>query len=104
MTPESGGTSDEIEIDADGCEARFAERPVQGMVKHTILRQYAGAWAGIIANGVRRQMVQARESGGPMPRLDLVFIDGFGGAGRYGRDFDGSPGPIWGSPTGVVAV
>ena len=86
-----------------GADSRFAVRPVQGKVKHTILRQYAGAWAGIIANGVRLDAVRAR-AGGRTYRLDLVYIDGFAGAGRYGRDFDGSPGPVWGSPVVGVQV
>lgn len=82
----------------------FAQRSVQAKVKHTILRQYAGAWAGIIANGVRGAAVRARADGRGY-RLDLVYIDGFGGAGRYGVDVDGSPGPVWASPIiGVQAL
>lgn len=93
------------ETPADVEVARFfAVRPVQGKVKHTILRQYAGAWAGIILNGVRRDAARALESGRRL-RVDLVYVDGFGGAGQYGRDFDGTRGPIWGSPIiGVQAL
>lgn len=75
----------------------FDVRPVQTKVKHIILKQYAGAWAGIIAHGVRRDLISAVEQGRDVC-LDLVYVDGFGGEGRYGRDFDGSSGPAWGSP------
>lgn len=84
---------------------RFDERPVQGKVKHTILRQYAGAWAGIILNGARHDYALALRAGRHFAGTDLVYMDGFGGAGRYARDFDGSAGPIWGSPIiGVQAL
>jgi three-Cys-motif partner protein len=79
----------------------FDVRPVQTKVKHAILGQYAGAWAGIIKNGVRG-IHRARRAEGKPFTLDLIYVDGFGGEGRYTADFDGSPGPIWGSP--IVAM
>jgi len=70
-------------------------------VKHAILRRYAGAWAGIILRGWTR-----RARTGDLRRrkaVHLVFVDGFAGAGRYGRDADKAPPgpndePVWGSP------
>jgi len=86
-------------------QERFGVRPVQGKVKHTILREYSGAWAGIIINGVRRSFLDELQRGRTPARVDLVYLDGFGGSGRYGRDFDDSAGPIWGSPViGVRAL
>jgi three-Cys-motif partner protein len=103
MTDDTGVRIQETSAEAETARF-FAVRPVQGKVKHTILRQYAGAWAGIILNGVRRDAARALE-GGRRLRVDLVYIDGFAGAGQYRRDFDGTPGPIWGSPIiGVQAL
>ncbi len=76
----------------------FRERDSQSRAKHLILRRYLGAWAGIIGNGVLG--VQQRSRGRSFP-LDLVYIDGFAGAGRYERDADRAPDPalrVWGSP------
>jgi three-Cys-motif partner protein len=82
----------------------FGERPVQTKVKHILLEKYGGAWTGIIANGVRRDFLAAQQRGVDFT-LDLVYVDGFGGYGQYTLDFDGSPGPIWGSPIlGVRAL
>lgn len=79
----------------------FDVRQVQTKVKHTILAKYGGAWAGIIGNGVRRSYLQSKREGVPFT-LDLIYVDGFGGAGAYEQDFDGAPGPVWGSP--IVAM
>lgn len=79
----------------------FDVRQVQTKVKHTILAKYAGAWAGIIGNGVRLSYVEATKRGRQF-LLDMVYVDGFGGAGAYAQDFDGTPGPVWGSP--IVAM
>jgi three-Cys-motif partner protein len=77
----------------------FAKRDSQTRIKHEILRSYAGAWAGIIGNGVRGAAFSA-DARGQRFQLDLTYVDGFGGAGRYLRDSDQAipSGPIWGSP------
>ena len=74
----------------------FGERPAQTRVKHEILDEYSGAWAGIIVNGVKSQSA-ARRSGF---LLDLVYVEGFAGFGRYSGDVDqpGDRTPVWGSP------
>lgn len=84
----------------------FPTRDSQTRIKHGILREYAGAWAGIIATGVRGVAHHAEQRGQHF-QLDLVYVDGFGGPGRYGRDSDQpvSGDPIWGSPIiGVRAI
>ena len=70
----------------------FETRDAQTRVKHFILESYAGAWSGIISRGLRGR--QGRFV------ADLAYIDGYGGAGRFQRDSDGSVAtqPIWGSP------
>lgn len=77
----------------------FYHREAQSRAKHDLLERYAGAWAGIILRGLARMR---REGMNPF-EINLVFLDGFAGAGRYGRDVDKPPPgvgdePIWGSP------
>ena len=74
----------------------FPRRPAQTRVKHEVLDQYSGAWAGIIANGVRKSPA-ARQSSFI---LDLVYVDGFSGFGRYDGDKDKPENrtAVWGSP------
>ncbi len=73
----------------------FESRDSQTRIKHEILREYVGAWAGIISAGVRRRL---RERPGVL--LDLVYLDGFAGYGRYEHDTDQptSVQRVWGSP------
>lgn len=76
----------------------FVERPSQTRLKHGILREYAGAWTGIISTGLQNQ---ARKK--PTARdiqFSFVYVDGFAGAGAYQRDAhqNVATGPIWGSP------
>ena len=81
----------------------FDTRDSQSRAKHSLLRRYGGAWAGIIGTGLinSRAFRSARERGQPF-ELHLVYIDAFAGAGRYARDADQAPGeqrePVWGSP------
>lgn len=78
----------------------FPTRPAQTRVKHEILDQYSGAWAGIIINGIKKQRVAKRLGF----TLELIYVEGFAGFGRYRGDND-QPGdltPIWGSP--VIAL
>ena len=74
----------------------FPVRPAQTRVKHEIVREYSGAWAGIISNGVGNSQAARR----PGFVLDLVYVDGFAGFGRYDGDADQPNGhrPVWGSP------
>lgn len=77
----------------------FPKRDSQTRIKHEILRAYAGAWAGIIGTGVEGWARQAAARGHAF-QLDLIYVDGYGGFGRYLKDSDKSNGmePIWGSP------
>lgn len=77
----------------------FPPRDSQTRIKHGILREYVGAWSGIIANGLRGAARQANVLGRPF-QLPLIYVDGFGGCGRYERDSDqlASTEPVWGSP------
>ena len=72
----------------------FPARPAQTRVKHEIVREYSGAWAGIIVNGVAPA---ARRAGFV---LDLVYVEGFAGFGRYLGDMNQPDDrtPVWGSP------
>jgi three-Cys-motif partner protein len=85
----------------------FDVRDSQSRSKHTILSRYAGAWAGIILNGLRPRYLQAVARGKPF-RIDLMYIDGFSGQGRYVRDADQPEDPntpVWGSPIlGMIAL
>ena len=74
----------------------FRARPAQTRVKHEIVREYSGAWAGIIVNGVSK-LPAAQQSGFV---LNLVYVEGFAGFGRYDGDMDrpGDRTPVWGSP------
>ncbi|MDE0125823.1 MAG: three-Cys-motif partner protein TcmP [Bryobacterales bacterium] len=73
----------------------FPARPAQTRVKHEIVRQYSGAWAGIIVNGV---VPAARRRVGFV--LDLVYLEGFAGFGRYLGDMNQPDDrtAVWGSP------
>jgi three-Cys-motif partner protein len=73
----------------------FDRRDAQSRIKHEILSDYVGAWAGIISQGLRRKLLLNSDL-----HLDLVYLDGFAGYGRYARDADKttSSTPIWGSP------
>ena len=77
----------------------FPPRDSQTRIKHGILREYVGAWAGIISTGLRG-IAQAAQARGRPFLLSFVYVDGFGGAGRYERDSDqpSATGPVWGSP------
>lgn len=78
----------------------FESRDAQTRIKHEILRDFAGAWAGIIGNGYR-----VHQQRGAQVSVPLVYVDGYGGKGRYLRDTDGPdtpPTPIWGSP--IIAM
>jgi three-Cys-motif partner protein len=77
----------------------FPSRDSQTRIKHAILVDYLGAWAGIIQNGLRRVVEQARRRRRPF-RLNLVYLDAFAGFGMYERDSDRPSGgePVWGSP------
>lgn len=74
----------------------FPTRPAQTRVKHEVLDQYSGAWAGIIVNGVRNSPA-TRQS---RFVLDLVYVEGFAGFGRYDGDKDQprNRAAVWGSP------
>ena len=74
----------------------FPRRPAQTRVKHEVLDQYSGAWAGIIVNGVTNSQA-ARQSSFV---LDLVYVEGFAGFGRYDGDNDQPENrtAVWGSP------
>jgi three-Cys-motif partner protein len=81
------------------------ERDPQTKTKHLILERYAAAWAGIIFNGLRREV---KDKPG---FLHFVYVDAFAYTGRYLRDTDALPGeatppePIWGSPVlGIRAL
>jgi three-Cys-motif partner protein len=80
----------------------FPPRDSQTRIKHEILRQYAGTWAGIITSGIRKQMRSGRFRG--RFTLDLVYLDAFAGAGVYDGDSAEPPprSPVWGSP--VIAT
>lgn len=71
----------------------FASREAQTRIKHEILRDYAGAWAGIISQGTAKRSPRGTV-------LDLAYFDGFAGCGRYECDEDRphSQERIWGSP------
>jgi three-Cys-motif partner protein len=73
----------------------FATRNSQTRIKHSILDEYAGVWAGIISHGLRKVALDK-----PGVKLDLVYLDCFAGKGRYGADSDApdASGPVWGSP------
>lgn len=77
----------------------FATRDAQTRIKHSILREYAGAFLSIIGGGYRRY---ATEDNSPL--VKFAYVDGFGGFGRYARDTDRPPSgePIWGSP--IIAM
>ncbi len=81
----------------------FDVRDAQNRGKHTILRRYAGAWAGIILNGLYGLWVKAPEWRRASFDAHLIYVDGFAGEGKYKRDAD-QPAkvrptqPIWGSP------
>lgn len=74
----------------------FPPRPAQTRVKHEIVNEYSGAWASIIVNGVKNSR-SARQLGFV---LDLVYVEGFAGFGRYCGDVDQphDHAPVWGSP------
>jgi three-Cys-motif partner protein len=77
----------------------FDSRDAQTRIKHEVLHDFAGAWAGIIGNGYRVHHLKGVEVSVP-----LVYVDGYGGMGRYLKDSD-SPlpeSPIWGSP--IIAM
>ena len=77
----------------------FPPRDSQTRIKHGILREYTGAWASIIGMGARPSYLSAQARGREWT-LPLVYVDGFGGAGRYAGDSDQpeTNEPIWGSP------
>ena len=74
----------------------FRPRPAQTRVKHEIVDEYSGAWAGIIVNGVGKSPAAQQ----PGFVLDLVYVEGFAGFGRYEGDSDRSVhhASVWGSP------
>ena len=76
----------------------FPPRPAQTRVKHEIIHEYSGAWAGIIGNGISPV---AWRSGFV---LDLVYLEGFAGFGRYkyDRHQPENSNPVWGSP--IIAL
>src|SRR5688572_22323979 len=73
----------------------FGRRPAQTRIKHGILRDYVGAWMGIICGGLFRRA----SAGWTPPTFDFVYLDGFAGRGAYMGD-DDKPGSelVWGSP------
>lgn len=77
----------------------FPTRDAQTRIKHSILREYAGAFLGIIGSGYRQYL-----AGGSRPLVQFTYVDGFGGYGRYERDTDAEQPaePIWGSP--IIAM
>lgn len=77
----------------------FPTRDAQTRIKHSILREYAGAFLGIIGSGYRQYL-----RGDWRPTVEFTYVDGFGGFGRYERDTDAEPSrePIWGSP--IIAM
>lgn len=80
----------------------FATRDSQTRIKHGILREYAGAWCGIISAAANRDHRLGR---GWDP--SFLYIDAFAGAGRYGRDTDkrdDRDGPVWGSPVHAIRM
>ncbi len=86
------------------------KREVQTQVKHIILSEYLGAWAGIILNGKARAAHSQASRGRPF-RARLVYVDGFSYKGRYEGDttdvmLNGAPSlPTWGSPIlGIQAL
>ncbi|MDQ2827900.1 MAG: three-Cys-motif partner protein TcmP, partial [Chloroflexota bacterium] len=86
------------------------KRDVQTQVKHIILSEYLGTWAGIILNGkagtARNQALRGRPF-----QTRLIYVDGFSYKGRYEGDttdvmLNGTPSlPTWGSPIlGIQAL
>jgi three-Cys-motif partner protein len=77
----------------------FPRRDAQTRIKHSIVREYAGAFVSIIGGAFRRFVGE-----GKAPVVKFAYVDGFAGYGRYERDTDGShsPEPIWGSP--IIAM
>ncbi len=85
-------------------------RDTQTEVKHRILSDYLGAWAGIITSGLARQAAAITARGIPF-RCRLMYVDGFAHKGRYAGDTaevlrKGAPNtPTWGSPIlGIQAL
>jgi three-Cys-motif partner protein len=76
------------------------ERYPQTKTKHLILERYAGAWGGIILNGLKARAARSGRS----QRIRFTYVDAFAHTGRYARDTDTIilPGqtapPVWGSP------
>lgn len=81
---------------------QFGVRKAPTRIKHGILREYVGAWAGIISRG----LVGQERRGGYSVKPDFVFLDGYAGFGRYAGDADDpTSGPVWGSPIiGMAAL
>src|SRR5438045_7871700 len=79
---------------SDGLAMPFPSREAQTRIKHEILREYAGAYGGIIARGVGRRAPADAV-------LDLAYFDGFAGFGRYAGDLDqpGEIAPVWDPPS-----
>lgn len=76
----------------------FRSREAQTRIKHGILGQYAGAYGGIICQGVLRQRPAPDEI------LDLAYLDAFAGFGAYDGDADEcfKRERVWGSP--IIAL
>lgn len=86
------------------------KRDVQTQVKHIILSEYLGTWAGIILNGKAGVACSQALRGRPF-QARLVYVDGFSYKGRYEGDttdvmLNGTPSlPTWGSPIlGIQAL
>lgn len=71
----------------------FGARPAQTRIKHAIVTEYVGAWAGIISTGLRPRTGQRQFT------TEFVYADGYAGYGQYSFDkANPAAGAVWGSP------
>jgi len=90
-----------------GPQVALGKRDTQTQVKHLVLSNYLGAWAGIIVNGLAKTAQSQLSQGRPF-QVQFLYVDGFSHKGLYlGDTADlllgaSANGSVWGSP--VVGI